>query len=335
MKTQVYTSDSLQAPEITNFMDEQPQALLPPLTTLELKEETKVASETKIPAVIPPAHDEEKRGKTLVCEVLGDAIVQHFPHFSERLFECWSHLRALPIPHKCVLYFSAWKEPLTVAWSTQMMGYMNCEQVYEKPNSETYDVYVRVKAVLSGETWFRSKNDAIELTKLILGPEDYQKSLRSNKLRIGFVQRERFRVILNLTSLVEHVEEQYPDAIVDIKRFANMDLKDQVQWYANQDLIIAAHGAGLTNLAFAHECVVVFQLYVEGYYAPFYYNPLLKDVGGIMFEYYDGDDNNRHFLQTHRERYLARQQNIAISQDILMENIKQMISAREKCYENI
>eukprot|EP00121_Abeoforma_whisleri_P016892 Awhi_evm1s15486 len=222
--------------------------------------------------------------------------------------------------------------PLTHPWVTGINDIMGCKSVYEKPDDNSVDVYFVADGIARhGNNWFQRKNDAFELSKLVLGAENYQKSLTSENLRIGFVQREKTRIIHNLTSLVDSVKEQYPDAIVTTEKFAGLNLKEQAQWYANQDLIIAAHGAGLINLAFAHECVAVFQLHCEGYYINFYFDHLVENIGGIMLDYYDGDETTKHIIGTVSERYLARKNNISIDKEVLLENINRMIMAREKC----
>ena len=64
---------------------------------------------------------------------------------------------------------------------------------------------------------------------------------------------------------------------------------DQARWFASKDLIIAAHGAALTNSVFITKGTIVLQLYPPFFYWQFY-DPLITQSGGLALGYAPGEN---------------------------------------------
>ena len=61
---------------------------------------------------------------------------------------------------------------------------------------------------------------------------------------------------------------------------------EQALWVHAHDIIVAPHGAGLSNVVFARPCTVVLELYPKHFYLPGFYLPLVADSGGLPYTGY-------------------------------------------------
>ena len=61
---------------------------------------------------------------------------------------------------------------------------------------------------------------------------------------------------------------------------------EQALWVHAHDIIVAPHGAGLSNVVFARPCTVVLELYPKHFYLPGFYLPLVSDSGGLPYTGY-------------------------------------------------
>lgn len=79
--------------------------------------------------------------------------------------------------------------------------------------------------------------------------------------------------------------------ILDINIISNLvgNMQNQAQIIHNADIIIASHGAALTNLAFIRPCTAVLELFPYAYYIGFF-QPFVLTGEGISYEgyHYDG-----------------------------------------------
>ena len=55
--------------------------------------------------------------------------------------------------------------------------------------------------------------------------------------------------------------------------------KKQVDWMGSHDIIVAAHGAGLTNAAFIQPGTIVMELFPPNYYVDGFFQPLIEQSG--------------------------------------------------------
>jgi capsular polysaccharide biosynthesis protein len=84
---------------------------------------------------------------------------------------------------------------------------------------------------------------------------------------------------MNRLSHVEHFN-------VSLQQTENYGLHEQASWFAAQHIIIAAHGAALTNSIFFFPNTTVVQLYPFQYYFPGYFESLVIKVGGSNVDWY-------------------------------------------------
>jgi hypothetical protein len=128
--------------------------------------------------------------------------------------------------------------------------------------------------------WFQSPSDARRLRDKVVGPLVPS----SSGLRIGLVQRigswiRGDRYIINLNVIQESIEEAFPNAAVDIASMEHMSFVQQAEWWSRHDVVVAAHGASVTNLIFMRENASVIELYPDHYYPVDFYSSLSESVG--------------------------------------------------------
>jgi hypothetical protein len=105
--------------------------------------------------------------------------------------------------------------------------------------------------------------------------------------QVLIVQRNnQYRHLNGIEKLIQHVpfEISRPPKVV---AFEGMPLCDQIKIVKGADVIIAPHGAGLTNLVFASRCTAVVELFPYNYYIPGFYGSLAQQAGLAYAAWYD------------------------------------------------
>ena len=92
--------------------------------------------------------------------------------------------------------------------------------------------------------------------------------------------------------------------LVDAKLVANPSgsFVDQAREMHSADIIIASHGAALTNLAFIRPCTAVLELFPFGYYIGFF-QPLVLAGEGIPYDGYLSDGSRLAESSQRKGRY--------------------------------
>jgi hypothetical protein len=68
----------------------------------------------------------------------------------------------------------------------------------------------------------------------------------------------------------------------------HMSFVEQAEWWSRHDVVVAAHGASVTNLIFMRENASVIELYPDHYYPIDLYYSLSKAVGISHYGWYNG-----------------------------------------------
>jgi hypothetical protein len=106
---------------------------------------------------------------------------------------------------------------------------------------------------------------------------------------ILFLQRQgESRHVLGVQDLFRAIPFD-PSRPPQTRSFEGTSLCYQIETIQNADVIIAPHGAGLTNLIFAHECTAVVELFPYNYYIPGFYGALAQQRGLAYAAWYDAD----------------------------------------------
>ena len=98
----------------------------------------------------------------------------------------------------------------------------------------------------------------------------------------------------------------------------NSVLQEQAEWFALQDVILMAHGAGVTNVIFARTDTILMQFYPYGFYYPMY-EPLIEQVGCIPLFWYPG------YLDYGTRQSNKQKQKLSSEEPMMFSNYKQKI----------
>jgi hypothetical protein len=104
-------------------------------------------------------------------------------------------------------------------------------------------------------------------------------------LQIGLLQREGRRVITNLHEIREALRVALPYAEIHTSTLDYPLIRDQALWFATKNIIIGAHGAGLTNALFITKGTIVLQIWPDNWFWQSL-DPLIEQSGGIALDWY-------------------------------------------------
>lgn len=102
-----------------------------------------------------------------------------------------------------------------------------------------------------------------------------------------YIRRTGVRRILNEEQLIDLLTK-YHFTIVDLE---HKSIFDQIHLFANADVIVGPHGAGLTNLVFSKPGTKVLEIFPPQYVYPYYW--LISTFGNLDYHYFIGDYGER------------------------------------------
>lgn len=216
----------------------------------------------------------------------------HLPHQMQQLYRCWSYWQKNPNKQPVLLgtmhVGSSFMRGLLVAWKSLI-------RLEHETKNDTiqrflpYSIRPFVEPIYSMAT----PNDARSLSGVLLPPK--VQSICPSQLRIGILNRQKSRRLLNGQNLVEQLHLALSDTAVvvdaNIAYFENATFADQSAWFAAHDIVITPHGAQLSGLAWMPECGGVLEIFPFGYYLPKYFGSLAQSAGLLHGSLYlsDGD----------------------------------------------
>lgn len=86
-----------------------------------------------------------------------------------------------------------------------------------------------------------------------LDPDKAQQRGPQANISVVFVDRSRYRKLVNQTALFEALEARVPHVSVSLVDFAALSFRDQVREARNADVLVGVHGAGLTHAMWMHD----------------------------------------------------------------------------------
>lgn len=252
----------------------------------------------------------------------------HFPHAAENILPCWSWFMRQNATDRCGFVFIGPKmrvrlpHPGTLApkWQEQLVNAMGCQVKeldnapdMEKPLGNDKDVLVQHTVPLQVKLpryqrimYMERIEDATALRRLFV-PDEWIDRQKRGRLQVGLIQRTKSRAITNLNDIVSGLEKALPDADFNVTILNTPWLQEQAEWFATKDVIVASHGAALTNAAFCTTGTIVMQLYSDQYYWPSL-EPLIESTGAVALDWWYGSKPE---MAAHwRVRNQAREANI-------------------------
>lgn len=122
------------------------------------------------------------------------------------------------------------------------------------------------------------------------------RKVNKKKKRIGIINRNESRAILNVNTLVRELERHYKHSKVEVATFDSEyeltkksdTLANQAAWFADKDLIIMAHGAAMSNVIFMRPGTAILELFPRYYFNDMFWE-LMAQCQIYHSWYYDGN----------------------------------------------
>lgn len=263
----------------------------------------------------------------------------HIPYAVEWFAGCWSWLEAhnqtnlqtsrAAISFDRNIYKHFLVKPSFPEWNR---GFFHAQQIpvllQDEPPTEQPVFFTKP---LGMETWFGNPHSCYSLRErlwkaLNIQPPSTGTTPATSRVHIGFVERPARRLIVDSDQLAQDLQQHFPNATVSYRIIEeDITLADQASWFALQDIVIMAHGAGATNLIFMRPDTQLLELFPINFFTEMY-QTLAQQCGVHHDWYYDGGANPKQDMQDHfDERGWRRNQNIHITLDQLKSRVEQMM----------
>lgn len=184
-------------------------------------------------------------------------------------------------------------------WARDLIDAMNCTKIIRSSNSgpepPMTDDFFHMKPT---NRWFEEAGDVGPLQEAVLRrrTEGFatREELSEGTLSIGLIQRfpskkkcERrrmpkdcahYREFINLEKIQKALADNFPQAKVRNTRLKGMDLTEQASWWWHRDIVIAAHGASMSNAMFMRPGTAAIEVFPTDY-EPRMFQDLMDDIG--------------------------------------------------------
>jgi hypothetical protein len=245
--------------------------------------------------------------ETHVCRLSKDTTIfpEHFPHTLQTLLPCWHWFISRRASNCAFLVESSISVP---SWAQSLISHMGCISVLKAPTrcaaigSWTGELRVEPGDVYD---WGTTARDMLLLRKSIMQRLRAPAPLPSTK--VGLLQRAKNRRLIFLPAVASGNSTTPPSTTVqqlqsvvstvfasstpvDEVLFGATSMEDQALWIDAHDIVLAPHGAAVSNVIFLRPCSVFVQFYPLHYYPFGFFEPLISVVGGIPITWYPGKD---------------------------------------------
>jgi Glycosyltransferase 61 len=222
---------------------------------------------------------------------------KHFPHAMESLSRCWSHFcRVREVPHQsdvqCGFYVKSPLDWSTVgSWTRELVQHMGCSVVTEPPPDLTESL-LRFPWTKK-PAWFEHPGDVQLLQQTVLQRRERRPR---EQVDIGIVQRNRKRPnvpsrrFLNVQEIHTALQKTFPLANVTVTDMVGWSMSRQAFYFNNQDVIVLAHGAAVTNAIFMEQAInnshnmssssisTLIEIYPDDY-TPYMFQGMMRSCG--------------------------------------------------------
>ncbi|CAB9508182.1 expressed unknown protein [Seminavis robusta] len=226
----------------------------------------------------------------------------HFPHCMEVTLPCWSWFRSQHATNDCgfVLVGGLRFDLLgNNTWQNQLVTkHMGCK-VWHVPNEQSISSNEGVfhspnlrllRPTFGRRRYLHDPDDAQALRRVVGVTDAWVESQKGGgkPLQIGIIQRTNKRVVTNMNDVAKGLQQALPEANVTISTFGYPTVLEQAKWFASKHVIVAVHGAALTNSVFATKGTFILQLHPPGFFWTSL-DPLIDQSGAIALDWYKGD----------------------------------------------
>jgi hypothetical protein len=230
------------------------------------------------------------------CAYVRGFAYLHFPHAMQQLYLCFSWWHAHP--HQQPLLVE--DERIYTDQDRDMSflkGYVpalaNAFGVKAISSQDQYDASNLVQWKTRKGYQFHKPSDAAALRQGILSLFPWYHAKKTamctdptgRRPTIGIITRGRTRSLLNLGTLVQHLQNLTLDdengniPLVNVVAFEGSTFEDQVRFMGHTDILITPHGAQLGGIAFLPPCAFILEIFPPGYFVPLYFGSLAEASG--------------------------------------------------------
>jgi len=236
--------------------------------------------------------------------------IEHFPHTLEWFADCWNYLQEeskfegadvkggfiIDEHVKKKLQKKYWNRAFFPAMKFPVMIHRN-----DTEKDEPLDYNLITTKYYEGGWFQRSDICASFRERLWRNLDVYPQKHNKKARRIGILNRNESRAIMDIGRLTKELKKHYKNAHVDVRAFdSEYDLKKeedtmqmQARWFADKDLIIMAHGAAMSNVIFMKPGSAVLELYPQYYFNDMFWE-LMAQCGIYHSWYYDGNRTEKY-----------------------------------------
>ena len=219
---------------------------------------------------------------------------RHFPHTLESLAPCWSYFsraREQDPSLGCGIFLNSslldWED--VRPWSKSLVKAMNCSVTSKEPD----DSFIEFHKPPLPRGYFQRRQDLKQLQDLVLSASSPTRQVMppsaTKHVRIGLVQRVKkgignCRMILNLAEIRMALQAELPlSAQIEETNLENFTLTQQATWFNRQDVVVAAHGAAMTNTMFMKEHSAAIEIFPQEYHT-YLFRELMESCGVTPYE---------------------------------------------------
>ena len=207
----------------------------------------------------------------------------HFPHAAEIILPCWSYFVKQNVIDRCGFAIAS-QNLAFPSWIQQLVDAMGCEvktgggmpkntnnliDFVPEEDIQYIPNYYLLRPRLDYIRYLDHPEHAHILRRMFVDDE-YINEIKGNgkPKQIGIIQREGARRIDNLDKILRILRKDIDESLANITvtEFKFKTVKEQATWFATKDMIIASHGAALTNSVFITPGTIVMQMYPPGYF---------------------------------------------------------------------
>lgn len=282
----------------------------------------------------------------------------HFAHAAESVLACFSLFQLFPTLNDTRIVLTEYLHYGFQPWTRDLLKALRIQLYHDGPPTLKY---AGIGAAPAGCSWrggqrTRFGNGFLGSEFAWLGPRAGAALRRAvfrrggamrkpSSLRVGIVNRRGSRRLLNAPDLLRAIAAAHAQSGSRLELNASEltaglggpeadSFQAQAGWIRAMDVIIAPHGAGSVNYAFARTCTAILEVFPRGYYLPGFYLQLARAVGALPSAMYQGDypyEETVRGASTYGGRLGARSSNMAPDAGRVAKWVVEAALARHEC----
>ena len=270
--------------------------------------------------ITPPQPNKSKNGWCVIDDDNSEHLIM-FQHALTTIVACWSWFSENQYTaegNRCGFYLNSTKRKLGNKWILKLIHVTGCTSIrpVHKPPPDG-DVSHRVDCLPHNTTsWFdryenrsyfgRPSHAAALRKRLELYDDDDEAANRTIVvtadrvfIKIALIDRQSNRKILNIEDVREALISRFPSdttTVSEVVYMENMTILEQFRLFSRNNIIIAAHGAAISNAVFLNGALI--ELYPPNYYPVPFFKDLIVSAGNRHYGYYYGLSEQEAFQVT-------------------------------------